>query len=97
MSHSSSRALYTVLTIVMNLLIACAVTVTLRLLVEFFGQLAHADWGKAVIAYASPLVIPFGAHPVKTPYGGFFDLNAALTIGVYLLLEWVISSVRSRV
>jgi hypothetical protein len=96
-SPSGSRALYTVLTIVMNILIACAVVVTLRLLVEFFGQLAHADWGKAVVAYTSVLVIPVGFHAVKTPYGGVFDITAALWICLFLVLEWVVSSVRSRV
>ena len=74
MSGSPAR---TILTIVMDVLIACAVAVTLRLGVEFFGQLAAQSWGKAVVAFTNPLVIPFGVHAIKTPYGGVFDVNAA--------------------
>jgi hypothetical protein len=86
----------TVVTIVMDVLIACAIALTIRLGVEFFGQLAAQSWGKAVIAFTDLLVIPFGFHAIKTPYGGVFDVNAAITIGVLLLAEWVLSGIRDR-
>ena len=82
--------------IVMDILIACAIAVTLRLGVEFFGQLAAQSWGKAIIAFTEPLVIPFGFSDIKTPYGGVFDVEAAATIGVFLIAEWVLSGIRNR-
>jgi hypothetical protein len=87
----------TILIILMDVLIACAIAVTLRLGVEFFGQLAAQDWGKAVVAFTEPLIIPFGIDNIKTPYGGFFEVDAALTIGVFLVAEWVLSGIRERV
>jgi len=86
----------TILTIVMDILIACAIAVALRLVVEFFGQFAAQSWGKAIIAFTGPLIIPFGIDEIKTPYGGVFDVNAALTIGVFLIVEWVLSGIRNR-
>jgi hypothetical protein len=86
----------TIVTIVMNVLIVCAIAVTARLGVRFFGQLASQDWGKTIIALTSPLVIPFGFHAIKTPYGGVFEVSAALMIGVYLAIEWVLAGIRSR-
>jgi phosphotransferase system glucose/maltose/N-acetylglucosamine-specific IIC component len=80
----------------MDVVIALAVAVTLRLGVRFFGQLAAQGWGKAIIAFTTPLVIPFGVHAIKTPYGGVFDVNAALTVCVFLLAEWVLSGIRNR-
>lgn len=93
MASSSVRML---LSIVMNILIVLAIIVTVRLGVAFFGQFASQPWGKAVLAFSKPLVIPFGFHPVKTPYGGVFEIDAALTVGVYLLAEWILSGVRER-
>ncbi len=80
----------------MDVLIVCAIVVTLRLVIRFFGALATAGWGKAIVALTNPLVIHFGLHAIKTPYGGVFDVSAALMIGGYLIVEWVISGVRSR-
>ena len=80
----------------MDVLIACAVAVTARLCVGFFGQLAALGWGKAILAFTKMLVIPFGFHAIKTPYGGVFDVNAAATIGVLLVAEWILSGIRSR-
>lgn len=87
----------TILIILMDVLIAVAIAVTIRLGVEFFGQLAAQDWGKAVVAFTEPLIIPFGVKDIKTPYGGIFEVDAALTIGVFLIVEWVLSGIRERV
>lgn len=86
----------TLITIVMDVLIACAVVLTLRLGVEFFGQLAARSWGKAIVAFTNPVLLPLGVHSIKTPYGGVFDVNAALMIGVFLLAEWILSGIRER-
>jgi hypothetical protein len=84
------------LAIVMDILIAVAVADTLRLAFEFFGQFASKSWGKAIVAFTNPLVASFGFHSIKTPYGGVFDVNAAVMIGLFLVLEWVLSGVRGR-
>lgn len=91
-----SSPIRNILGIAVNLLIAWAIAMTLRLGIEFFGQLASQGWGKAVVAFTGQLLIPFGVHAVKTPYGGVFDINAALMVAVLLVAEWVLSGVRDR-
>lgn len=93
---AGSNPMRTLLTILMDLLIACAIAVTGRLFVEFFGQFSAQAWGKAVIAFTNPLVLPFGIHAIKTPYGGLFDANAAVMVAVFLVVEWVFSGIRWR-
>jgi uncharacterized protein YggT (Ycf19 family) len=80
----------------MNILIVVSIALTVRLVVMFFGQLAAQGWGETVVALTSPVVIPFGVAAIKTPYGGVFDVNAALTIVALLAIEWILSGVRSR-
>jgi hypothetical protein len=62
----------------------------------FFGQLAAQEWGKIVVALTNPLIIPFGVAAIKTPYGGSFEVNTALTVMVVLLVEWGLSGIRAR-
>ena len=92
----NSRPLRTLITIVMDLLVVVAIALTARLCVVFFGQLMAQGWGKTIVALTNPLVIPFGVAAIKTPYGGWFQVNTALTIVVVLLAEWLLSGVRAR-
>jgi hypothetical protein len=92
----NSKPVRTLITIVMDLLVVVAIALTARLCIVFFGQLAAQGWGKTVVALTSPLVVPFGVAAVKTPYGGRFEVNVALTIVVVLLVEWVLSGIRAR-
>lgn len=92
----SSKPVRTILTVIMDLLVVLAIAVTARLVVEFFGALSSKGWGEAVLALTRPLTIPFGVDPIKTPYGGVFDVDAALTIAAYMLGEWALGMVRSR-
>jgi uncharacterized protein YggT (Ycf19 family) len=92
----SSRPLGTLFGIIMNVLIIVAVLITMRLAIEFFGQLAAQEWGRAIVAVTNPLVIPFGFESIKTPYGGAFDVSAGLTILVVLVAEWILEGVRGR-
>lgn len=80
----------------MDILVVLAIALTVRLVVVFFGQLAAQGWGHAVVAITDRMVIPFGVSAIKTPYGGVFDVQAALTIVVLLGAEWVLSGVRAR-
>ncbi len=93
---AKSSPIRTILTIVMDVLVIIAIADTLRIVVEFFGQLAAQRWGELVIAFTNPVVIDFGVEAIKTPYGGVFDVNAALTVVALLVAEWVLSVVRSR-
>lgn len=93
----SSRPARTLITVVMDILVVVAVVLTAALVVVFFRQLAVQPWGRSLVALTRPLIIPFGVSPIKTPYGGIFSVNLALTIVVLLVLEWVLSGIRSRV
>ncbi len=90
------KPLRTILTIVMDILVVVAIAETVRLVVLFFGQLSSQRWGEVIVALTDPITISFGVEAIKTPYGGIFDVNAALTIVVVLALEFLLSRVRSR-
>lgn len=92
----SSKPVRSILTALMDLLIVLAIALVGRLVVSFFGSLAAQGWGEAVLAITRPLTIPFGVEAIKTPYGGSFDVEAAITILVFMLGEWMLSMVRSR-
>lgn len=96
MEAGVNNPLRTILTIVMDVLVAVAIALTLRIIVLFFGQLAVQPWARAIVNFTSILVLPLGMHPIKTPYGGIFDVNAAITIVIVLVAEWVLSVIRSR-
>lgn len=86
----------TFITVLMDVLVVAAIAETVRLVVMFFGQLSSQGWGQAVIAITDLITLPLGFEAIKTPYGGVFDVNAALTIVALLLAEWVLSVLRSR-
>jgi hypothetical protein len=86
----------TALTIVMDILVLVAVCVTIGIVVRFFGSLASSSLGESYLRFASLLRIPAGFEGIDTPYGGSFDVNAAVTVGVVLVLEWALSIARRR-
>jgi hypothetical protein len=92
----NSKPIRTLITIAMDLFLVVAIVLTARLCIVFLGQLAAQGWGKGIIALTGALVIPFGVAAVKTPYGGRFEVAAALTIVVILLAEWALASFRDR-
>lgn len=92
----SGSALRKVVLIIMDLLVVVAIAVTTRLVIQFFGQLDAQSWGKTVVGLTQRLVIPFGVDAIKTPYGGVFGVNEALTIVALLVGEWVLSIIRTR-
>lgn len=85
-----------VLVVAMNVLFVLAVALTIRLGVVFFGGISASWIGQAVTHLTDPLVLPFGFDEIKTPYGGVFDVDAALTVAALLVTEWVLSLVESR-
>ncbi|MHB9003698.1 MAG: hypothetical protein ACYC6C_06495 [Coriobacteriia bacterium] len=92
----SATPLRTLITIVMNVLVVIAVAVTIGLVIRFFGSLSATDWGQAAIRLVDLLTLPAGVADIKTPYGGVFDVNGAITVGLTLLAEWLLSLFRSR-
>ncbi|MCE5203845.1 MAG: hypothetical protein ABFC80_09300 [Coriobacteriales bacterium] len=90
------RAVRVVLTIVMDVLVACAVCLTLGVVVRFFAALAGTGLGERYVSLVSHLRIPFGFDLIRTPYGGWFDVDAALTVAVLLVAEWALSVTRRR-
>ena len=85
-----------VMTVLMDLLVILAIFLTIVIVVRFFGALAAQTWGGVVVQVGVLLTIPFGVDAIKTPYGGVLDVNAALTVGVMLLIEWGLGVARSR-
>lgn len=81
-------------TLIGNVLIVLAIAATARLVVQFFGQIAAQGWGDAVIALTTGVIIPFGVDAIKTPYGGVFDVNAAIMVVLFLLSEGLLSRIR---
>ena len=90
------RALRTIVTVVMNALVVAAVLLTARMVVQFFGSLAAQPWGGALLSITDFMVLPFDVSSIKTPYGGVFDVAAAVSIVVLLGIEWGLSVVRWR-
>ncbi|MDF1541713.1 MAG: hypothetical protein P1P71_01170 [Anaerosomatales bacterium] len=93
---SGSSRSHTILTLFMNVLFFVAVLITGRVVIEFFGALAMTTAGGAIVSVTDIVIIPAGVAGVRTPYGGVFDVDAAITVGVVLVLEWALSVVRAR-
>ncbi|MBE0416466.1 MAG: hypothetical protein IBX63_01695 [Coriobacteriia bacterium] len=85
-----------ILTFFMNVLFVVAVLLTGRIVVEFFGALAITVAGRAIVDFTEFLVLRVGISGARTPYGGVFDVGAALTVVVVLLIEWALSVARTR-
>lgn len=92
----ASKPVRTLITIVMDLLVLVAICATIGIVVRFFGALATTSVGESYLRFASMLRIPAGFEGITTPYGGTFDVNAAITVGVLLLTEWALSVARRR-
>jgi hypothetical protein len=90
------RAFRTLLTVLVNILIVVAIALAFRQFTVFFARIAHQSWAQVYNALAAKLVIPFGVADIKTPYGGVFDVDNALTVLVVLAAEWGLSTVRDR-
>ncbi|MGB4592779.1 MAG: hypothetical protein WBI63_03255 [Coriobacteriia bacterium] len=86
----------TILTILMDLLVLLAVCLTAGVVVRFFGVLAGAPVGEQYLRFVAVITIPLGMDSIPTPYGGVFDVNAAISIVAVLVAEWALSVARRR-
>lgn len=91
-----SSIVRTLVAFAMNVLFVVAIVLTGRIVVEFFGALAMTAAGQAIVELTEWFVLPLGITAARTPYGGVFDADAAVTVVVVLLAEWVLSIVRAR-
>jgi hypothetical protein len=92
--RSASSAARTVVTIVMDVLVAVAVMALAHLVVSFFGGAASTAWGKGLLRITGLFVLPAGIAPIPTPYAGSFDVDSAATVLTLLGAEWVLGLVR---
>ena len=93
---AATRSLRFAVMVVMNVFWVIALLLTARVLVEYFGGLAATAGGQGLLRVTDVFVLPVGIPAPRTPYGGVYDVEAAVTIVVVLLLEWMLSIVRSR-
>jgi hypothetical protein len=93
----SSNPVRTIVTIVMDVLIAWVIVLLVHLVVGFFGIMADTQWGAQLLKLTSLAVLPVPVASVSTPYGGEFDVAAAATVGILLVAEWALSMVRRTV
>jgi hypothetical protein len=93
-ASTQSSPARTLLTVVMDVLIAVALIALTGLVIEFFGQLMAQPLGRQFYTLAMRAVIPLGLKPIPTPYGGAFDLNAVASVLLYVIAEWVLGMVR---
>lgn len=92
----ASKPVRTLITVAMDILVIVAVCVTIGIVVRFFGTLASTTVGASYLRFADVLRLPVGFESIPTPYGGFFDVNAAVTVAIVLLIEWALSVARRR-
>lgn len=91
------RPLRALITIAMNALVFVAILLTIRVVCRYFGALGATDWGTIAIRAGGLFVLPLGIEDLRSSYGGVLDANAAITIAIVMLAEWVLSIVRDRV
>lgn len=90
------KPLRTLFTFIMDALVLGAILEVGRIVVLFFGQLHATEWGAKIVEFTALITFPLGVDSLKTPYGGVFDMNAALTVVGFLVLEWLLSLGRGR-
>lgn len=91
-----SKGIRALLLVLMDAIFVLAVIDVGRIVVRFFGSLAGSQVGEKFVELSQYLVVPIGIDPISTPYGGLFDVDAAVTVGVMLLVEAVLGMVRRR-
>jgi hypothetical protein len=82
-----------ILTRVITTVVVAVVGLT-HLVVSFFGSMAGTSWGKGLLGLTRFAVVPMGIPSIATPYGGFFVVDAVVTVLVLLAVEWVLGVLR---
>jgi hypothetical protein len=87
----------TTIAVLTDVLFIWAAAVALLMVIRFFGALAANPAASSFARVADRLVFPLDARVVTTPYGGVFEVAAAYTVVILLLVEWLLSGARRRV
>jgi hypothetical protein len=82
--------------VIMDALIVYAVAMLARIVVEFFGALSATAFGGSFLSITQPAVPTLGVKAFSTPYGGVFDVGAAVMLVVAVGLEWGLAVARRR-
>jgi hypothetical protein len=91
-----SKGLRSLLLVAMDILWVVAVALVVHIVVAFFDTLATSDLGAKYLELSGYLVIPFGVDTISTPFAGYFDVDATITVGLLLLVEWGLSALKRR-
>jgi hypothetical protein len=89
-----SSPVRTIITLLMDVLVAVAVMGLAHLVVAFFGSVSGSGVGKGILGVTGLFVLPLGIAAIPTPYGGIFEVNAAATVLGLLGAEWLLGLVR---
>jgi len=82
------------LLLVMNLLFVFCLLLVVRLFLLLFHPLSTLPVYKPLTALTAPLVLPAGMSNIPSQFNGFFEVNAAVTILLILVLEYLLGTVR---
>lgn len=87
------------LKILLGVLAFFAVVLTAHIVIVYFGpSLKFFPFRLLIKSLAESVKIDFTRQAkIKTPYGGYFDMNALFTLLFYLLLEPVVEKIRRSV
>lgn len=84
------------MTIVAGILVVVAVLLAVALVVAFFGGLRDTGAGQGVLRIASYVTAPFGVGAINTSFGGVFLADAAVTLVIVLLADWLVMGLREH-
>lgn len=84
----------TMMTIAIDVLFLIALALLVRLFMSFFQPLRATALYGPLVGLTDPLVLPLGIARIATPFRGFFEVNAAVTILAILVVEYLLAVVR---
>lgn len=82
------------LTLAIDVLFVIALALLVRLFMSFFEPLMATSLYRPLIGLTNPLVLPLGIARIATPFKGFFEVNAAVTILAIMVVEYLLAVVR---
>jgi len=94
---AGASAVRNLLGVVVGIFVVVMLVLLTRLIVEFFGALHTGPFYAQLKAITRYVVLPLPVAGFKTPYGGTFDVRAALSIVIYLIAEYLLTALRRRV
>ncbi len=96
---ATRQLLVVFLKIILGVLAFFAVVLTAHIVIVYFGpNLKFFPFRLLIKSLAESVTIDFTKQAkIKTPYNGYFDMNALFTLLFYLLLEPIIEKIRRSI